>query len=249
LNDGDPGTWRPDLPDSAGLGSSTALLDNSVWEQVLDSQWQGPITSSQTPGPVTQGLEERDDGTECLIRLAEHSSRFNVLLEMRIDGSCGAGPLGRRKSPRPDKANIFNDENLNSKSSSLISPCSSSLCSSILSSNQAPSECKATVLECRPCKKVFQRKCVLTRHLRQHQKPIQCTFSDCNRAFPSKQELIRHEQAKHGRSGTIFPCPFEGCQRSFGHRRDNLLRHIRVVHTARIMDGDKEKDNPSGGRL
>ncbi|KAI0472549.1 hypothetical protein GGR56DRAFT_650812 [Xylariaceae sp. FL0804] len=50
---------------------------------------------------------------------------------------------------------------------------------------------------CTRCNKTFPRKCELKKHEQRHEKPYGCTHPGCNKRFGSKNDWKRHENSQH----------------------------------------------------
>ncbi|CZR58968.1 uncharacterized protein PAC_08860 [Phialocephala subalpina] len=88
---------------------------------------------------------------------------------------------------------------------------------------------------CTTCNASFPRLCEFRKHVKYHTKPLACPDANCTRSFARQRDLTRHQKAAH--KGTHEPeqwfCPHEACKVNgvvFG-RRDNLLRHLRNLHS------------------
>ena len=79
------------------------------------------------------------------------------------------------------------------------------------------------------CHKVFQHRCSVGIHLRQHtgRRPYPCPAQGCSLRFMTWGHRKQH-LATHGRTAT-WPCPFEGCKMRLKHK-NSLGPHLRV-HT------------------
>jgi hypothetical protein len=93
---------------------------------------------------------------------------------------------------------------------------------------------------CRHCNASFRRPCDLQKHTRYHVKPISC--ADCTHSFGTRRDLIRHQKAVHKDvyQAERWVCMHEECVGKgfvFG-RKDNLGRHVRMVHGVYEDDSD-----------
>jgi len=91
---------------------------------------------------------------------------------------------------------------------------------------------------CDTCDKTFDKRSVLTRHLKQHIKPWRCKIcpsSNPRSRFAEQRDLRRHEVVYHS-NPTIpkkkYKCTRPGCNKSF-ERKDNRGRHEKNIHSAR----------------
>ncbi|KAK5661877.1 hypothetical protein OQA88_9985 [Cercophora sp. LCS_1] len=90
-----------------------------------------------------------------------------------------------------------------------------------------------------PCEKVYRRLCDLTKHQRNHSRPIKCKY--CKEegrevpGFAQEKGLLRHYKVRHqdrdeAKSEKVkdinAPCPV--CGESM--RKDNMKRHFETVH-------------------
>jgi uncharacterized Zn-finger protein len=54
---------------------------------------------------------------------------------------------------------------------------------------------------------------------------FRCTINDCDKGFPSRAHLERHQRGVHYKIKP-FKCPFPGCSKTFS-RNDNMTQHSR----------------------
>lgn len=100
----------------------------------------------------------------------------------------------------------------------------------------SPSEPPETFYTCDTCAKRFEKKNILKRHKKQHEKPFHCHF--CVKRFAENRDMRRHIVVHHshhipGLTQPRYLCSEPGCrfgQVGFG-RKDHLTRHIRRAHS------------------
>ncbi|KAH8648786.1 hypothetical protein BGZ60DRAFT_221132 [Tricladium varicosporioides] len=94
-------------------------------------------------------------------------------------------------------------------------------------------------LQCSYCAKHFDRQHLLSKHLKFHTRPYECSHPDCHshpRRFATRRDLSRHA-TRHG-SSVVYHCEEASCKfgrQSLGKslsfvRKDHLLRHMRKAH-------------------
>ncbi|KAK4446529.1 hypothetical protein QBC34DRAFT_148794 [Podospora aff. communis PSN243] len=82
----------------------------------------------------------------------------------------------------------------------------------------------------------FPRECDLTKHYRNHTKPVFCLVACCSCRFAENKDMYRHMRTKHpteakeqGISGNQVYCSEVGCLYKT-NRPDNLKRHREKMH-------------------
>ncbi|OLN85866.1 Zinc finger protein GLI1, partial [Colletotrichum chlorophyti] len=85
------------------------------------------------------------------------------------------------------------------------------------------------------CRKTFNRKCELKKHMKRHDKPYGCTFLGCKKKFGSKNDWKRHENSQHFQL-EVWKClekraddDVEGCGKVC-HRRETFRSHLQKEH-------------------
>ncbi|KAK1971685.1 hypothetical protein LY78DRAFT_651508 [Colletotrichum sublineola] len=85
------------------------------------------------------------------------------------------------------------------------------------------------------CRKGFNRKCELKKHMKRHEKPYGCTFSNCKKRFGSKNDWKRHENSQHFQV-EMWKChekradnDSESCGKVC-HRRETFRSHLAREH-------------------
>ncbi|XP_069968159.1 zinc finger protein 708 [Bactrocera oleae] len=89
----------------------------------------------------------------------------------------------------------------------------------------------ANTIECHICQKRFRKPERYEEHMRHHNDklPHQCTVESCSKGFTTANGLRLHMEHCHAETCESFPCPEEGCGRTFPRTR--LLNwHLRKVH-------------------
>ncbi|KAI0972294.1 hypothetical protein F4678DRAFT_471837 [Xylaria arbuscula] len=95
---------------------------------------------------------------------------------------------------------------------------------------------------CSTCDKTFPRKCELKKHEKRHEKPYGCTMPDCNKRFGSKNDWKRHENTQHFQL-EMWGCDEESCEK-LCHRREMFRAHLEKDHQIAdqtILDAKLEK--------
>jgi len=100
----------------------------------------------------------------------------------------------------------------------------------------SPSVPPETFYACDTCAKRFEKKNILKRHKKQHEKPFHCHL--CVKRFAENRDMRRHLVVHHssqtpGLSQSRYLCSEPGCrfaQGGFG-RKDHLTRHMRRAHS------------------
>jgi DNA-directed RNA polymerase subunit RPC12/RpoP len=117
-------------------------------------------------------------------------------------------------------------------------PQQNSLSPSDIMSSTSPLVPPEALYSCDNCARKFEKKNVLKRHKKQHEKPFQCHL--CNKRFAENRDMRRHIVVHHssqipGLSKPRYLCSESGCgfaQAGFG-REDHLTRHMRRAHLRR----------------
>ncbi|KAI0206123.1 hypothetical protein F4808DRAFT_192479 [Astrocystis sublimbata] len=81
---------------------------------------------------------------------------------------------------------------------------------------------------CQTCNKAFPRRCELKKHEKRHEKPYGCTAPDCDKRFGSKNDWKRHENTQHSNM-EVWRCDEGACTR-ICYRRDVLKIHLDKDH-------------------
>jgi len=103
-------------------------------------------------------------------------------------------------------------------------------------SSTSPSAPPEAFYTCNTCAKRFEKRNILKRHKKQHEKPFQCHL--CDKRFAENRDMKRHIVVHHssqipGLSQPRYLCSEQGCrfsQAGFG-RKDHLTRHMRRAHS------------------
>jgi hypothetical protein len=137
---------------------------------------------------------------------------------------------------------------LDDQSASAISnqaPASSSAMAGGGSGHHQPSNTTANQFFCDwidpdtnvPCEGIFPRECDLTKHYRNHSKPVYCLSAGCTNHFAENKDMHRHMWAHHPMEaeqlhlpgGARIHCPEVSCVYKT-NRTDNLKRHCEKMH-------------------
>ncbi|XP_004526943.1 zinc finger protein 420-like [Ceratitis capitata] len=89
----------------------------------------------------------------------------------------------------------------------------------------------ASSIECHVCQKKFRKAERYEEHMRHHNDklPHQCSVESCLKGFTTANGLRLHMEHCHAETCESYPCPEEGCGRTFPRTR--LLNwHLRKVH-------------------
>ncbi|KAI0182910.1 hypothetical protein EV127DRAFT_40829 [Xylaria flabelliformis] len=81
---------------------------------------------------------------------------------------------------------------------------------------------------CSTCNKTFPRRCELKKHEKRHEKPYGCTMPDCEKRFGSKNDWKRHENTQHFML-EMWRCDVEGCVKVC-YRREHFRNHLEKDH-------------------
>ncbi|TGO74545.1 hypothetical protein BELL_0273g00060 [Botrytis elliptica] len=89
---------------------------------------------------------------------------------------------------------------------------------------------------CEFCPKALPTKGSLNRHRNTHIRPYKCDI--CQSGFALRSDLRRHE-GKHGSVDPQYMCKWPKCDFRGSARKDNLLRHMKKVHS-KVVSNDEE---------
>ncbi|KAK5634661.1 hypothetical protein RRF57_010374 [Xylaria bambusicola] len=98
------------------------------------------------------------------------------------------------------------------------------------------------VFPCSTCNKSFPRRCELKKHEKRHQKPYGCTMPNCDKRFGSKNDWKRHENTQHLML-EMWKCDEERCEKHCP-RREMFRAHLEKDHQITdpiVLDARLEK--------
>ncbi|TEY61121.1 hypothetical protein BOTCAL_0174g00030 [Botryotinia calthae] len=98
---------------------------------------------------------------------------------------------------------------------------------------------------CEFCPQSLPTKGSLNRHRNTHIRPYKCIV--CQSGFALRSDLRRHE-GKHGIVDPKYMCKWPECNFKGSTRKDNLLRHMRKVHSNIVATDEEATRNATGLR-
>jgi hypothetical protein len=117
--------------------------------------------------------------------------------------------------------------------------------------SQSPPETQSVAVahmkiqSCPDCQKTFRRRCDLTKHRREHTRPIACLQADCPKRFPYQRDCDRHVKADH--KALVTEKDYTSCWKCGNAftRKDSLKRHLWRVHKTHVSFRSKTSSSPS----
>ncbi|KAJ2902697.1 hypothetical protein MKZ38_000207 [Zalerion maritima] len=228
---------QPPRPSSRSSTRESPPWERSSSKVSLGRSTQSPSTSSDTkeaslsstPKETEISLDNILENPETLTKLFERLAGTSILPEA-LEKLGYVLASKQQTSPGAD----------NSESSTTKTATSSSTASTlgdIPQTQRSASGRERKSVRCSKCPKTFPRQCELTKHMKRHEKPYGCTFTECGKRFGSKNDWKRHESSQHFQL-EMWRCNYRPGQCMEGEcctfvtsRRENFKTHLQSIHS------------------